>query len=60
VYIAVDEIDDDILREIESTGVRNFIVPERFQLNSPNDAYRVLVRQADRIIYRPFYGDSVQ
>ena len=56
VYIAVEELNDDVWREIESTGVKNFIVPERFQSNPP-DAYRVLMSQADQIIFRPFYED---
>jgi hypothetical protein len=47
VYIAVDSVNDDLLREIESTGVRNFILPERFPPMS----------QADQVISRPFYRD---
>ena len=61
VFIVVKEIDDSLWWEIESTGVRNFIAPERFRLNPPvGAAYRALVSQAHEIIYRPFYNDLAQ
>lgn len=53
VFIAVKSIDFDLFREIEATGVKNFIVPESFQLDPP-DMYEMLEKRADQIIYRAF------